>query len=558
MKALLHPFWGKPDLNFYLLLSSLFIHILGLSSAIFIMLIYSRYLSHGLDSTLYTLSSGVILAIVMEVLLRRARFQIISSLCVIESRKHSEKVRHKLLNANSGALQLSLAQSSEPPAVSLEKINTVLSPTPILALLDLPFALLFIIVLFILSWQLGLCALIIVGILIMMLILGSLKMKALAKNQLETQGHFHRSLKSTEFTETIRTNNAQSWLTERINHESGQYRIARHNVQQQQDKMQAQIRSTTMFLSVLIIAIGARLSIAGEFDFGMLIAANILASRLIALISQPIQQLPSWLNAIQAFTELTLFDKLPEETQGGTQLVEYQGRIAIKQLAFSYPQSALPVFERLNIELEAGEILIVVGSNGSGKTTLARLIAGLITPDRGSILVDGVDLRQIDAHWWRRQLVYLPQDPDFLQGSLRENLSLLKPEFEDQALINVLRQVDLGHWVEQHPEGLDLTLQMGGRNLSLGIRRRIAFARALLTDGKLVLIDEPLEGLDQSGIQMMQKIILDLKQQKRTIIIISQFMQAVEDGSKVLNLDAQHDMQIVASSTGHSSGETAK
>ena len=141
---------------------------------------------------------------------------------------------------------------------------------------------------------------------------------------------------------------------------------------------------------------------------------------------------------------------------------------------------------------------------------------------------------------------------------MRENLSLLKPKLEDQALINVLRQVDLGHWVEQHPEGLDLTLQMGGRNLSLGIRRRIAFARALLTDGKLVLIDEPLEGLDQSGIQMMQKIILDLKQQKRTIIIISQFMQAVEDGSKVLNLDAQHDMQIVASSTGHSSGETAK
>ncbi|NOQ76387.1 MAG: ATP-binding cassette domain-containing protein [Methylococcaceae bacterium] len=545
MNKFLSPFWAKPDLNIYIVLSSVFIHVLGLASAVFVMLVYSRYLSHGLDSTLYTLTSGVLLALLIEVLLRRARFNIISSLCVTEARKLSERVRSKLLNAQSAALQVSLAKETEGTPVWIEKISQALSPAVVMALLDMPFAILFVIVLFMLSWQLGLATLVVVSVLLVILAWGGLRMKSLSVEQQQNQGMLHSLLKTTELTEAVRTNNAQAWLSTRLTEQAGTGRLAKSKVQVQQEKMQSYTRTVTMLLSVIVIAIGAQLALAGDMDFGMLIGANIIAGRLVALISQPVNQLPIWLNALQAQNKLSDFETMPEDNHGGTQLANYSGRIAFKHVAFSYHQSPLPVYEHLNLELDAGEMLMVVGSNGKGKTTLARLIAGLMVPQRGSILVDGVDLRQVDAHWWRQQLVYLPQEPDFLPGTLRENLLFLQPEADDIALMDALKKVGLGVWVEQHPEGLDMVIQMRGRNLATGIRRRMALARALLSQGRLIVIDEPLEGLDQAGITMMQNLITELSLQKRTLIVISQFLQQAGPGTKVLNLDGKHDMQIV-------------
>lgn len=546
MKNLLSPLWAKADLNLYLVLSSAFIHTLGLSSAIFIMLIYQRYLSHGLDGTLYTLSSGAFLAVMVEMVLRRARYNIIASLCVIEARKLTESVRHTLLNAHSGALQLALQKADEGTTSWIEKTGQAISPSVVMAVLDFPFALLFLAVLFALSWQLGLVALIATLILLLLLSVGAYNMKALTAKQQAVQGSTNSLLKNTELTETVRINNAQDWLTTRLDIETAESRVAKHSTQQQQEKMQSHVRSATMILSVLVISVGASLSIHGELDFGMLIAANILAGRLVALVSQPIQQLPLWLNAIQAHAKLVEFSQLPEETQGGTQLPHYQGKLRFNNVAFTYPNAPLAIYERLNFDVNAGELLLVVGNNGQGKTTLARLITGLLVPDRGSITVDNVELRQVNAHWWREQLVYLPQDPDLLPGSLRDNLCFIKPDTDDAALLVMLHKVGLGPWIEQHPEGLALQIQVRGRNLSLGIRRRIALARALLTQGQLIVIDEPLEGLDQAGITMMQQVLAELASQQRTVVIISQFMQAVDSGTKVVNLDGRHDMQITS------------
>ncbi|MEP7729511.1 ABC transporter ATP-binding protein [Marinomonas primoryensis] len=549
MRALLAPLWAQSGLNLYMVLSSFGIHILGLTSTVFVMLVYGRYLSHGIDSTLYTLVTGALIGIGTEIFLRRARYKIVAALCASESRKLSEQVSHTSLNARSGALQSHLDLSANNGGMStwLERIGQAVSPHPVVALLDMPFAFLLFGVLFLLAWQLALCALLVVIILLLFLGISIHRIKAITTNHQAIQGKFNNLLKNVEQPETVRINNAQDWLAQRLADGSGDSRVSKHALQLQQEKIQSQVRSATMFMSVVIISVGAALSVHGDLNFGLLIGANILSARLIVLISQPLQQMPIWLNALQAFKRVKAFIDLPEETQKGSTLSTYQGKIRFKQVMFSYPNSPLMVYENLNFVLGAGECLMVTGGNGKGKTTLARLILGLVQPMRGSILIDGVDLRQVNAYWWRQQLVYLPQDPDLLPGTLRENMTFIDGSIDDDQIKAVLHRVRLGEWIELHPEGLDMEITMRGRNLALGIRRRIAFARALLTKGQLVVLDEPLEGLDKEGIAMMQGVLVELEKEKRTLIVISQFMQPLKNGAKYLNLDERHVMQIATS-----------
>lgn len=546
MKALLAPLWARSELNIYVLLSSLVIHILGLTSTIFVMLVYGRYLSHGIDSTLYTLVIGALLGIATEALLRRGRYKIAAILCTKESRKLSEKISDTLLSARSEGVQSYLGLFAKDGGVSVyvERIGHAISPQPILALLDMPFAVLLLGVLFLLSWQLALCALIVVVALLMVLGINAHRMKSITEHHQKTQGQFNNLLKNAELTEAIRIANAQEWLGECLAEESRESRASKNTLQLQQEKMQSQVRNATMLMSVAVISIGAALSVHGDLNFGILIGANILSARLIALVSQPIQQMPIWLNALHAFDCIKVFTALPKEIQKGTRLPAFKGKLSFKQVMFSYPNTALMVYDNLNFEVEAGECLMITGANGKGKTTLARLIAGLIEPLRGVISIDDVALRQVNSHWWREQLMYLPQDPDLLPGTLRDNMSLVGRDISDAEIVTALHRVHLGTWIEQHPEGLDMVIYMRGRNLSLGIRRRIAFARALLTNGLLVVIDEPLEGLDRDGINMMQRVLGELEEDKRTLIIISQFMQPLKTGAKFIDLDQRPVMQI--------------
>ena len=182
---------------------------------------------------------------------------------------------------------------------------------------------------------------------------------------------------------------------------------------------------------------------------------------------------------------------------------------------------------------------MITGANGTGKTTMACIMLGLLQPTRGQIFVDGVDLRQIQPEWWRKQVVYLPQEPVFFDGSIRENLLTNGADISEEELLAILQRVGLKQFLDESPAGLETSLAGGGRSLALGIRRRIALARGLITKGQLVVIDEPTEGMDQAGRVVMGQVVSELAQEGRTLIVCSHNANMLANRGIRLNLDVK-------------------
>ena len=183
--------------------------------------------------------------------------------------------------------------------------------------------------------------------------------------------------------------------------------------------------------------------------------------------------------------------------------------------------------------------MVLTGRNGTGKTTLSRLMAGLLEPTRGQILIDGVDLRQVVLSWWRRQILYLPQEPTFLDGTIRDNLMCVNPDLDEDGLNRVVREADLGRFIDESPQGLETELVENGRTLAVGVRRRLALARALATDGMLAVFDDPTEGLDEEGRAAVYTAMRTLSSRGRTMIVATNDSHIMRGARLVLDLNAK-------------------
>jgi ATP-binding cassette subfamily C protein LapB len=270
-----------------------------------------------------------------------------------------------------------------------------------------------------------------------------------------------------------------------------------------------------------VIGAGALLVVAGRLDVGALIGANILAARALAPLSRLIPLAEAARGAAHTLTEARRFAGSVVEPTGTKILPGWGGRIAVHELACLPPAGTAPLFSALSFSLESGGVLVVTGRNGSGKSSLLRLLAGLLPPTSGQVLVDGVDLAQLVPDWWRRQVSYLPQEPVFLDGPIRQSLLDARPDASPERIDACLTQAGLRALIDRHPLGLDQPLGDGGRTLAPGLRRRLALARALLVDGPLVLLDEPSEGLDREGAELVYAQLIALARRGKTLVVVT-------------------------------------
>jgi len=505
-----------------ILISTLFISLLTLASPMFVIQVLNRYVTHGFSGTLITLTVGMFVAIALQFGFRMVRTKISSEISSRPDANLSRLVFQVLARAKTMPLSSIPKPRLNEIVNGLQVIKTAYNAANINAILDAPFALLFLIASFLISPTLAYISVAGIGL---SLLAGSLAMIFSNRLSKVIQGLFMGQrgmlLSMSNNIETVRAFRAEKFL------ESGWHKqhedLSEVLGRDASVKEFSQTMSLTLnlLMSVCLYAVGAVQVVEGSLTVGGLIGVNILAGRAFSSTTKFVQSVYLLLKASNAFEDLKAFFKLPIEQPAGTTLKVYQGNLQFKDLAFGYVGGGGPLFESLNLVLGPGEILVVNGYNGSGKTTLARLCLGLMEPARGEILADGVNLRQLAPQWWRQQVAYLPQEPSFLNGSILQNIMVADPDMDMAELNRIIGLVDLRLFLDRSSQGLESPVLENGRDLPVGIRRRIGLARALVGSGRLTVFDEPTEGLDEQGRQAVYRVLNDLAKAGRTIIVIS-------------------------------------
>ncbi|MEK9671761.1 MAG: ATP-binding cassette domain-containing protein [Rhodospirillaceae bacterium] len=538
MKELLTRIFSRPGIAAELLVASLFINILALASSIFVMQVLNRYVSSGVDATLFTLTTGVLIAIALEFMFRQSRDSLARAINVTPDEKTAIAGYTILIRAKAGALDKVPPETRREMVNGMASVEQAYTSSNIATILDVPFSLIFVFVLYLLSPILaGVVMVFLVGVFIFG-VMGSLSMQKKSADMQAAQGAGSALISTaTREQDTVRAFNAGEFLRgawlKHVHSSQG----LRRDVSGRQGTIQTITQSANGLLSVFVITTGALLVTNGMMDVGAMIGANILSARALQPVTKLSQLGSAFAKARQALTLFADLTKMPLEPAKGSAVSKYSGKLEFRDLSFMYEGAPGPIFESLNLKLNPGEVLLVIGDNGSGKTTLARLILGLLDPNRGQILVDGLDLHQVALEWWRRQVIYMPQEPSLLNATIEQNLKINSPEIDRQDLNVIIDAVGLRRFLDESAESFDTMVVDNGWRLSEGTRRRLGLARALATNGALAVIDEPTESLDADGCSAVHTIMGSLVKRGRTIIIMSHDKNIVRGAHYLLDLN---------------------
>lgn len=522
MKELFSRFYRHPVITLQLLISSLVIALLGLATSIFVIQVLNRFITHGVNSTLLSLVIGTLIAVLFEFAFRALRRRLIVSQNAEENHRLSKFAVLAMLQVQQPVLERISPGQRYELLRGVDAIRAVTMPQTVAAVLDLPFALLFVVALWLLSPTLALVTAVAMIVLLLVALFVQISTRGRARQVQEFSAERAGVLGSVvDAAETVRLFNGASFLSEGWNQSDRWLNQLRIRLGRLRDGLQSRAGMISSLQTVAIVSLGALQVVEGELSVGALIGANILAGRALMPVNRLSQMGESFAVAKQAGERLRELMQLPTERQEGSALKRYSGTIELKDLAFHYPGNPVLLFESLSLQLKAGQVVVVAGPNGSGKSTLARLLMGVMEPVRGQILAEGLEMRQVALPWWRMQVGYLPQEPLFVTGTIEENIKLANPELSGEGLNEVVRLSGLRPFLDASSEGIAMLIREGGRQLSLGIRKRLALARALATGGKLFIADEPTEGLDDEGRQALAAVISHLRQQGVTMVVIS-------------------------------------
>ena len=533
----------NPALLTKIIIASFFVNILALATPIYVIQVLQRYVAYGVNSTLITLVAGITFVVIFEFFFRNIRHRMTRE-TEAENTVLSDRVMKKIVSIKSSFYALQKNFRPDIVTQNLQTIKSTLNATTTLILIDVPFVLIFLIALFLIHYHLGIITTLFLTIPFIVINFYRKKINDLNQQSLQiglNTARLHdnsssrfESIKYFNLIEIVKSA-WSSLIKKSIN--------VTEDLEAQKNIVASFMTSSSALLTVIIIAWGAVLAVDGEISVGALIGANILAARALAPIIRFVQNIEPLNKANHAINELAQFLNLPQDSSDGNQINDYSGNLKISDLQFKYPESKNPIFEGLNVQTKAGELLVIIGSNGSGKSTLIKSIIRLLEFNRGQIFYDSIEINQLSLDWVRANLIYLPQEPKFVDGTMLNNL-LGQNQIKKEQMTEILRSVDLLDFINSDPKGINMQMTNRGEDLPFGIRKRIALARALVIGGQLVVLDEPTESIDDRGRASIYKLINELLRNNKTVIISTQDEQITQLANCIVNLDVKPSPQI--------------
>jgi ATP-binding cassette subfamily B protein len=287
-----------------------------------------------------------------------------------------------------------------------------------------------------------------------------------------------------------------------------------------------------------VLLVGGRMVVRGEMSLGEFFTYNLLLGYLIF----PLRSLGMWIGQAQRATASgeRIFEVLdePQEVANRPDAIDLpagQGHVRFDRSSFSYGVGR-PVLEDVDLEVEAGRTIALIGHTGSGKTTLTSLVARFYDVTSGRVLIDGVDIREVKLESLRSEIGVISQDPFLFSATVRENIAFGKTDATDEEVREAARLAQADEFVERLPNGYDTVIGERGITLSGGQRQRIAIARALIVDPRILILDDATASVDATT---EARIRLGLREamRGRTTLIIAHRLSTIALADEIVVLD---------------------
>lgn len=519
----------------HIMLSSLVANAMALAGILFSMQVYDRVVPAQSMSTLYVLFGGVMLATLFAYVMRQARMRITDVIGKRADLRISDKVfGHALRVRNSArpkATGTFISQLRE-----LESVRDMLTSTTIAAVADLPFFLLFCAVFWYIAGSLVWIPLAALAAMLLPGLLAQKRLRALAQeNMRESALRSAMLVESVQGIEDIKQLQAESRFQNHWNHYNATTADGGMRLRDLTGTLGNWSQTVQAAVFALVVFFGAPMVMAGDMTTGVLVAASILSSRMLAPLASVTQLLNRWQQAKVAKEALDQLLASPVDDPGHGRRIHrplLQGNYALDGAVFTHDGETPALLVR-ELRIAAGERIGVLGRNGAGKSTLLRALSGMMEPAKGGVLLDGVTLGHIDPADVRRDVGLLPQDARLFHGSLRENLLLGAPTATDAELVEVLRATGAWPFVQRLKAGLDHGVLEGGFGLSGGQRQSLLLARLLLRHPRVLLLDEPSASLDEGTEQQVMRTLAGLPPDT-TLVIATHRLSMLQLVTRVL------------------------
>ena len=503
-------------------LASLLINLLGLLVPLFVMQTYDRVVPNQALSTLWVLALGLFVGLGFELLLKVLRAHLLDT---------AGKKTDVVLSATLFERITGMSMAARPSSVGgfaqsihdFQGLREFLTAVTLTSLIDLPFSILMLLVIFLIGGPLALIPLLAFPITALFAYLVQVRLRDTVQKTLQLGSQRQALLIETiAGLETLKACSAES---ER-QHQWEKTHGALTRLDSHARLLSAIATNGTAFLQqlagMITIVAGVYAIVAGNLSVGALVACYMLGSRILAPLGQIAGLITRYQQARLTMTSTDALMALPQERdnhQRPLERTQLLGALELRNVSFSYPGQVTGALNKVSLQLKAGERLGIIGRSGSGKSTLARLLMGFYPTADGQILLDNLDLRQLDVADLRHQIGYVAHDLPLLSGTLRDNLTLGARYVSDARMLEVAELTGVSELARQHPQGYDRPVGERGLLLSSGQRQTVLLARALLLDPPILVLDEPTSSMDNASEDLLRQRLQSWVQGKTLVLI---------------------------------------
>ena len=505
----------------YIGVASLFINILSICLPVFSLQLYDRILINQSIGTLAVLSAGVLVCIILEVTLRLIRSYMMTwAGATYEHRAICRAVDHQI-KAEPFSVQRSGVSVNLQGLASISKLRDFIGGQATVCLIDLPFVLIYLTLIGFIAGHLVLIPLALLALFTFITWIGGLEVKkALIEHECVSQRRVNFLIETLGDIHSVKAMAAESGFLRRYERLQQQMSQLNHRLSFASGGATIVGGLSSQIMVVAVTAFGASMVVDGAISVGTLIASVLLSGR----IMQPIQRaLSFWIryHDVQLAKKRvrSLFSPAVMVDAVGLDETERDGRLDLRDLVYAYDDGDDPVIDGVSLSLKRGDIISVSASGAAGKSTLLKLMAGLVRPTSGSVLIDGIEAHRFSAEQLARHVGYLATTGTIFNGTVRENLSGFDPQAE-VAGIDMARLLGIDDIITSLPLGYETVLKDSGSDaIPTGLRQCIALARVLARRPRLLLFDNADRALDRDNYNQLYRLLGRLKGVVSMVII---------------------------------------